>query len=160
MGDPPGGLDLRPPNTVGRNPTRNSYSRVEGLGFGSKGHIVKIRVFVTELCVLRRFGGVDFSLIFICAQSVPEFLWDRLRASIQFPVIPKRAQYARLVQWGECSQNYGRKFWYGEPGDQGASDRLNSDFGMIGIFVAIPRETSSACREASSEGCIQYWISR
>eukprot|EP01043_Picozoa_sp_COSAG02_P021478 COSAG02_NODE_1091_length_14628_cov_1693.422810_11_plen_42_part_01 len=33
-------------------------------------------VFVTELCVLRTFGGVDFSLIFICAQSVPEFLWD------------------------------------------------------------------------------------
>eukprot|EP01043_Picozoa_sp_COSAG02_P106115 COSAG02_NODE_42109_length_387_cov_8.718750_1_plen_50_part_01 len=34
---------------------------------------------VTELCVLRTFGCVDFSLIFICAQSVPEFLWDRLR---------------------------------------------------------------------------------
>eukprot|EP01043_Picozoa_sp_COSAG02_P033070 COSAG02_NODE_2239_length_9411_cov_3.663552_11_plen_53_part_01 len=32
---------------------------------------------VAELCVLRTFGGVDFSLIFICAQSVPEFLWDR-----------------------------------------------------------------------------------
>ena len=52
--------------------------------------------FVTELCVLRTFEGVDFSLIFICAQSVPEFLWDRLRASIQFPVMPKRAQYARF----------------------------------------------------------------
>eukprot|EP01043_Picozoa_sp_COSAG02_P000642 COSAG02_NODE_12_length_58022_cov_242.077379_25_plen_143_part_00 len=52
--------------------------------------------FVTELCVLRTFGGVDFSLIFICAQSVPEFLWDRLRASIQFHVMPKRAQYARF----------------------------------------------------------------
>ena len=51
---------------------------------------------VTELCVLRTFGGVDFSLIFICAQYVPEFLWDRLRASIQFPVMPKRAQYARF----------------------------------------------------------------
>eukprot|EP01043_Picozoa_sp_COSAG02_P016153 COSAG02_NODE_705_length_18261_cov_45.441716_10_plen_84_part_00 len=51
---------------------------------------------VTELCVLRTFGGVDFSLIFICAQSVSEFLWDRLRASIQFPVMPKRAQYARF----------------------------------------------------------------
>eukprot|EP01043_Picozoa_sp_COSAG02_P109730 COSAG02_NODE_45827_length_353_cov_6.322835_1_plen_77_part_10 len=50
---------------------------------------------ITELCVLRAFGGADFSLIFICAQSVPEFLWDRLRASIQFPVMPKRAQYAR-----------------------------------------------------------------
>eukprot|EP01043_Picozoa_sp_COSAG02_P024495 COSAG02_NODE_1340_length_13187_cov_6.960804_1_plen_56_part_10 len=34
---------------------------------------------VAELCVLRTFGGVDFSLIFICAQYVPEFLWDRLR---------------------------------------------------------------------------------
>eukprot|EP01043_Picozoa_sp_COSAG02_P059809 COSAG02_NODE_7688_length_2894_cov_3.372093_1_plen_42_part_10 len=30
-------------------------------------------MFVTELCVLRTFGGVDFSLISICAQSVPEF---------------------------------------------------------------------------------------
>ena len=53
-------------------------------------------ILVTELCVLRTFGGVDFSLIFICAQYVPEFLWDRLRASIQFPVMPKRAQYARF----------------------------------------------------------------
>ena len=53
-------------------------------------------VLVAELCVLRTFGGVDFSLIFICAQSVPEVLWDRLRASIQFPVVPKRAQYARF----------------------------------------------------------------
>eukprot|EP01043_Picozoa_sp_COSAG02_P006221 COSAG02_NODE_175_length_31226_cov_95.275934_18_plen_112_part_00 len=55
-----------------------------------------IVLLVTELWVLRTFGGVDFSLIFICAQSVPEFLWDRLRASIQFPVMPKRAQYARF----------------------------------------------------------------
>eukprot|EP01043_Picozoa_sp_COSAG02_P008786 COSAG02_NODE_287_length_25647_cov_245.259316_11_plen_49_part_00 len=46
---------------------------------------------VTELCVLRTFRGVDFSLVFLCVQSVPEFLWDRLRASIQFPVMPKRA---------------------------------------------------------------------
>eukprot|EP01043_Picozoa_sp_COSAG02_P017799 COSAG02_NODE_816_length_16859_cov_15.645764_5_plen_93_part_00 len=52
--------------------------------------------FITELCVLRTFGGVDFSLVFICAQSVPEFLWDRLRASIQFPVMSKRAQYTRF----------------------------------------------------------------
>eukprot|EP01043_Picozoa_sp_COSAG02_P016053 COSAG02_NODE_699_length_18369_cov_9.690203_9_plen_153_part_00 len=52
---------------------------------------------VTELCVLRTFEGVpDFSLIFICAQSVPEFLWDILRASTQFPVMPKCAQYARF----------------------------------------------------------------
>ena len=50
--------------------------------------------FVTELCA--SFGGVDFSLGFICVQSVSEFLWDRLRASIQFPVMPKRAQYARF----------------------------------------------------------------
>ena len=56
----------------------------------------EVLVLVAELCVLRTFGGVDFSLIFICAQSVPEFLWDRLRASIQFPVMPKRAQYARF----------------------------------------------------------------
>eukprot|EP01043_Picozoa_sp_COSAG02_P069965 COSAG02_NODE_12209_length_1580_cov_1.773126_1_plen_154_part_10 len=33
-------------------------------------------VFVTEPCVLRTFGGVDFSLVFICAQSVSECLWD------------------------------------------------------------------------------------
>eukprot|EP01043_Picozoa_sp_COSAG02_P022686 COSAG02_NODE_1186_length_14006_cov_5.088948_7_plen_159_part_00 len=46
---------------------------------------------VTQLCVLRTFGGVDFSLVFICAQSVSEFLWGRLRAGIQFPVMPKRA---------------------------------------------------------------------
>eukprot|EP01043_Picozoa_sp_COSAG02_P076205 COSAG02_NODE_16073_length_1115_cov_1.236220_2_plen_72_part_01 len=45
---------------------------------------------------MARVGGVDFSLVFIIAQSVPEFLWDRLRASIQFPVMPKRAQYARF----------------------------------------------------------------
>eukprot|EP01043_Picozoa_sp_COSAG02_P046807 COSAG02_NODE_4418_length_5382_cov_23.288283_1_plen_32_part_10 len=32
---------------------------------------------MTELCVLRTFGRVDFSLTFICVQSVPEFLWDR-----------------------------------------------------------------------------------
>eukprot|EP01043_Picozoa_sp_COSAG02_P035637 COSAG02_NODE_2564_length_8524_cov_19.738398_2_plen_62_part_00 len=58
-------------------------------------------MFITELCVLRTFGGVDFSLVFICVQSVSEFLWDRLRASIQFPVMPKRAQYARFS--GECN---------------------------------------------------------
>eukprot|EP01043_Picozoa_sp_COSAG02_P009773 COSAG02_NODE_335_length_24359_cov_282.817354_10_plen_158_part_00 len=57
-------------------------------------------MFVAELCVLRTFGGGDFSLIFICAQYVPEFLWDRLRASIEFPVMPKRVQYAR--SGGEC----------------------------------------------------------
>ena len=51
---------------------------------------------MTELCVLRTFGGVDFSLVFIYAQSVSEFLWDRFRASIQFTVMPKRAQYARF----------------------------------------------------------------
>eukprot|EP01043_Picozoa_sp_COSAG02_P056270 COSAG02_NODE_6650_length_3436_cov_3.932673_3_plen_189_part_00 len=47
-------------------------------------------MFVAELCVLRTFGGVDFSLISICVQYVPEFLWDRLRASIQFHVMPGR----------------------------------------------------------------------
>ena len=63
------------------------------------GGIVQNFVFsrlVTELCVLRTFGGPDFSLIFICPQYVPEFLRDRLRASIQFNVMPKRAQYARV----------------------------------------------------------------
>eukprot|EP01043_Picozoa_sp_COSAG02_P009991 COSAG02_NODE_345_length_24135_cov_6.425404_5_plen_94_part_00 len=53
--------------------------------------IPPLRRVVAELCVLRTFGGVDFSLVFICVQSVPEFLWDRLRASIQFPLMPKRA---------------------------------------------------------------------
>eukprot|EP01043_Picozoa_sp_COSAG02_P065580 COSAG02_NODE_9942_length_2069_cov_1.879695_1_plen_86_part_10 len=48
-----------------------------------------------------RLGGVDFSVTFICAQYVPEFLWDKLRASIQFPLMPKRAQYARFS--GELS---------------------------------------------------------
>eukprot|EP01043_Picozoa_sp_COSAG02_P019766 COSAG02_NODE_962_length_15608_cov_16.347692_8_plen_94_part_00 len=56
---------------------------------------------VTELCVVRTFGGVDFSLVFIRVQFVSEFLWDRLRASIQFPVMPKRAQYVRFS--GECA---------------------------------------------------------
>ena len=63
---------------------------------GAGARLVAVGTLVTELCVLRTFGGVDFSLIFICAQYVPEFLWDRLRASIQFPVMPKRAQYARF----------------------------------------------------------------
>eukprot|EP01043_Picozoa_sp_COSAG02_P051498 COSAG02_NODE_5427_length_4339_cov_2.935377_1_plen_99_part_10 len=58
--------------------------------------MVQQRGLITELCVLRTFGGVDFSLVFICAQSVSEFFWDRLRASIQFPVMPKRSQYARF----------------------------------------------------------------
>eukprot|EP01043_Picozoa_sp_COSAG02_P039995 COSAG02_NODE_3202_length_7181_cov_25.177210_2_plen_101_part_00 len=57
---------------------------------------VQLYVFVAELCVLRTFGGLDFLLFFICAQSVSEFLWDRLRASIQFHVMPKRTQYARF----------------------------------------------------------------
>eukprot|EP01043_Picozoa_sp_COSAG02_P051102 COSAG02_NODE_5337_length_4424_cov_4.315376_7_plen_72_part_00 len=63
-------------------------------------------VLVAELCVLRTFGGVDFSLIFIYAQSVSEFLWDRLRASIEFPVMPKRAQYARFSAWGVPCRNF------------------------------------------------------
>eukprot|EP01043_Picozoa_sp_COSAG02_P061615 COSAG02_NODE_8315_length_2619_cov_67.017063_1_plen_164_part_00 len=75
--------------------------------------------FSTELCVLRTFGSIDFSLVFIWWQSVSEFLWDRLPASIQFPVMPKRAQDARfsgehahLVQiFGKthirCDQKYG-----------------------------------------------------
>eukprot|EP01043_Picozoa_sp_COSAG02_P019038 COSAG02_NODE_906_length_16039_cov_4.410289_10_plen_204_part_00 len=60
-------------------------------------------MFVSELCVLRTFGGLDFSLTSICAQSVPEFLWDRLRASTQFPVMPKRAQYMYGRFSGECA---------------------------------------------------------
>eukprot|EP01043_Picozoa_sp_COSAG02_P035104 COSAG02_NODE_2492_length_8691_cov_45.293412_13_plen_102_part_00 len=65
-------------------------------------------ILVAELCVLRTFGGVDFSLIFICAQSVPEFLWDRLRASIQFLVMPKRAQY--MYQYARFSGEFSHRF--------------------------------------------------
>ena len=70
-----------------------------------------------------RLGVSTFHWFFICAQSVPEFLWDRLRASIQFTVMPKRAQYARFS--GECAavdlqcifgchylQNYGRDSYF------------------------------------------------
>ena len=70
---------------------------------------------VTELCVLGTFGGVEFSLTFICAQSVPEFLWNRLRASIQFPVMPKRAQYARFsgeVVYRHTSSTPGWHGWF------------------------------------------------
>eukprot|EP01043_Picozoa_sp_COSAG02_P017272 COSAG02_NODE_779_length_17271_cov_30.596261_7_plen_80_part_00 len=37
-----------------------------------------------------------FYWFFICVQSVSEFLWDGLHASIEFPVMPKHAQYARF----------------------------------------------------------------
>eukprot|EP01043_Picozoa_sp_COSAG02_P017749 COSAG02_NODE_812_length_16908_cov_238.494319_5_plen_122_part_00 len=37
-----------------------------------------------------------FHWFFICVQSVSEFLWDGLRASIEFPFMPKHAQYARF----------------------------------------------------------------
>ena len=83
---------------------------------GTQHTVQEIRVFVAELCVLRTFGGVDFSLTFICTQSVPDFLWDRLRASIQFYVIPKRAQYARFS--GECATihmhclDFSAHFWF------------------------------------------------
>eukprot|EP01043_Picozoa_sp_COSAG02_P032887 COSAG02_NODE_2216_length_9487_cov_916.793460_4_plen_91_part_00 len=65
---------------------------------------------VTELCVLRTFGGVNVSLTFICAQTVPEFLWDRLRASTQFPVMPKRAQYARFSGEGSAPSSHEGSF--------------------------------------------------
>eukprot|EP01043_Picozoa_sp_COSAG02_P102821 COSAG02_NODE_38839_length_424_cov_0.809231_1_plen_50_part_10 len=44
---------------------------------------------IPEQCVLRTFGSVDFSLIFICGQSVSAFLWDRLHASVKFTVMRK-----------------------------------------------------------------------
>eukprot|EP01043_Picozoa_sp_COSAG02_P101312 COSAG02_NODE_37365_length_442_cov_46.119534_1_plen_86_part_01 len=62
---------------------------------GTSDHDSFIPLYRTELCVLCTFGSVDFSLVFICVQSVSEFLWDRLRASIQFPSMPKRAQSGR-----------------------------------------------------------------
>ncbi len=41
------------------------------------------------------FGRVRYSLLCsICPRKVPEVLRDRLRASIEIPVIPKRAQSA------------------------------------------------------------------
>ena len=55
-----------------------------------------VHVFAPEPCVLHTFGSVDFPLGFICGQSVSEFLRDGLPASIQFPVMPKHAQYARF----------------------------------------------------------------
>ena len=67
-------------------------------------------VLLAELCVLRTFGSPQIPLVFICPQSVPAFPWDRLGASIEFPVIPKRAQYA---QFG-CQYRYGTYYeWYG-----------------------------------------------
>eukprot|EP01043_Picozoa_sp_COSAG02_P079811 COSAG02_NODE_18658_length_926_cov_1.688029_1_plen_238_part_00 len=55
---------------------------------------------------------------FIWAQSVPEFLWDRLRASIQFPVIPKRAQYrpCSSSMWGFSQRNYDERMSVGTLG--------------------------------------------
>ena len=64
------------------------------------------RLIVTEPCVLlHTFGSIEVSLVFVCGQSVSEFLWDRLRASIKFPVMPKRAQYARF------SEEAGKLHW-------------------------------------------------
>ena len=55
-----------------------------------------LHALLAELCVLRTFGSPQIPLVFICPQSVPAFPWDRLGASIEFPVIPKRAQYAQF----------------------------------------------------------------
>ena len=58
--------------------------------------VILYTVQFAELCVLRTFGSPQIPLVFICPQSVPAFPWDRLGASIEFPVIPKRAQYAQF----------------------------------------------------------------
>ena len=79
-----------------RRRDRCEASRGPRASLAAKLGCVRLPGFVAELCVLRTFEGVDFSLMFICAQSIPEFLWDRLRASIQFHVMPKRAHYARF----------------------------------------------------------------
>eukprot|EP01043_Picozoa_sp_COSAG02_P070545 COSAG02_NODE_12534_length_1529_cov_14.772113_1_plen_136_part_10 len=54
----------------------------------SPGAARVLYMFVTELCVLRTFGGVDFSLIFICAQSVPEFFGTYCAQVFNFPSCP------------------------------------------------------------------------
>ena len=65
-------------------------------GTSNVGEPESLHQFCYRTVRIAHVWGVNFSLIFICAQSVPEFLWERLRATIQFPVIPKRAQYARF----------------------------------------------------------------
>ena len=63
--------------------------------FGGEG--VPCIVYLLPNCAYcARLGVSTFHWFFICRQSVSEFLWDRLPASIQFPVMPKRAQYARF----------------------------------------------------------------
>eukprot|EP01043_Picozoa_sp_COSAG02_P031530 COSAG02_NODE_2063_length_9965_cov_116.411920_10_plen_209_part_00 len=93
---------------------------------------------VTELCVLRTFGGVDFSLIFICAQSVPEFLWDRLRASIQFPVMPKRAQYARFSGEGVLRRVVAWRGRYILPAEQCALHMLRQQSNFLSAPQSVP----------------------
>eukprot|EP01043_Picozoa_sp_COSAG02_P037863 COSAG02_NODE_2874_length_7845_cov_4.528660_4_plen_109_part_00 len=58
-------------------------------------------MFVAELCVLRTFGVSTFHLFLSARNMSLNFIWDRLPASIQFPVMTKRAQYARFS--GECT---------------------------------------------------------
>ena len=51
-----------------------------------------------------RLGVPKFHWFSSAPKSVPAFPWDRLGASIEFPVIPKRAQYA---QFGcQCTCTY------------------------------------------------------
>ena len=45
-------------------------------------------MFVTELCVLRTFEGVNFSLIFICAKYVPDFFGTDCAQVFNFPSCP------------------------------------------------------------------------
>ena len=52
-----------------------------------------------------RVGGLGTVTVITRGQSVSEFLRDGLPASIQFPVMPKHAQYARFG--GECSRQTG-----------------------------------------------------
>ena len=105
--------------------------------------------FVTELCVLRTFGCPDFLLVFICAQSVPEFLWDRLRASIQFPVMPKRAQYARFS--GEDGDGNSM-----QPPVGSALLRCGTagDRGGVGLLV-ISQNPGGSGEDARAEGAVE-----
>eukprot|EP01043_Picozoa_sp_COSAG02_P093615 COSAG02_NODE_30119_length_556_cov_17.564551_1_plen_156_part_00 len=66
-------------------------------------HILLFRICYRTVRIAHVWGCRLFADFHLRAQYVPEFLWDRLRASIQFPVMPKRAQYARFSgDYGNC----------------------------------------------------------
>eukprot|EP01043_Picozoa_sp_COSAG02_P066612 COSAG02_NODE_10426_length_1943_cov_3.264100_2_plen_187_part_00 len=82
-----------------------------------------------------RLGVSIFHWFFISVQSVSEFLWDRLRASIQFHVMPKRAQYARFSGEDGPSASPAGKLLYRSFGPKGT---LN--VGCAGTFRPVLHE--------------------